>query len=137
MTTTVSSTPAPELRLVLTDEAPLESAGAAVRACAQGNGFEAERATRLQVMVEELLRESRLREESTGSGDLEVSVDFDGANLQVTVTDHRLPLSPAQSRHLPSRRLLALGFVDRLHIGFEGSIGWGAPAVPVTTAIIP
>ncbi len=123
MTTTVSSTPAPELRLVLTDEAPLESAGAAVRACAQGNGFEAERATRLQVMVEELLRESRLREESNGSGDLEVSVDFDGANLQVTVTDHRLPLSPAQSRHLPSRRLLALGFVDRLHVGFEGSIG--------------
>ncbi len=123
MTTAPTRASAPELRITLSDDAPLEAAGAAVRACAQGNGFEAERATRLQVAVEELLRESRLREESGVSGDIDIAVEFDGNNLQVTITDHRLPLTPAQSRHLPSRRLLALGFVDRLHVGFEGARG--------------
>jgi len=114
----------PELHIVLTDAAPLESAGAAVRACAVGNGFEAERATRLQVVVEELLRESRSREAaSTTPGDITVDVAFDGTSLEVHVVDHRLPLSAEQSRHLPSRRLLSLGFVDYLHIGFEGTTG--------------
>ena len=114
----------PELQIVLADAAPLESAGAAVRACALGNGFEAERATRLQVVVEELIREARLREEAaTAPGDVVVEVAFDGTTLEITVVDHRLPLSAAQSRHLPSRRLLSLGFVDHLHIGFAGTTG--------------
>ena len=113
-----------ELQIVLADAAPLESAGAAVRACALGNGFEAERATRLQVVVEELIREARLREEAaTAPGDVVVEVAFDGTTLEITVVDHRLPLSAAQSRHLPSRRLLSLGFVDHLHIGFAGTTG--------------
>ena len=113
-----------EVHIVLTDAAPLESAGAAVRACALGNGFEAERATRLQVVVEELIRECRMREAvSSSPGDVSVVVAFDGSALEVTVADHRLPLSAEQSRHLPSRRLLALGFADQLHIGFEGTGG--------------
>ena len=113
-----------ELRILLTDSAPLESAGAAVRSCALSKGFEAERATRLQVVVEELIRECRLREAaSTTPGDVTVEVAFDGNSLDVAVVDHRLPLSAEQSRHLPSRRLLALGFADHLHIGFEGTGG--------------
>jgi len=123
MTNAPTRVSTPELRMTLSDNAPLEAAGAAVRACAQGNGFEAERATRLQVVIEELLREARRREESGVSGDIEMEITFDGNNLQVTITDHRLPLTPAQSRHLPSRRLLALGFVDRLHVGFAGLLG--------------
>ncbi len=113
-----------ELHMVLTDDAPLESAGAAVRSCAPSKGFMAERATRLQVVVEELIRECRLREAaSTSSSDVSVDVSFDGTNLDVTVSDHRLPLTAEQSRHLPSRRLLSLGFADHLHIGFAGTTG--------------
>jgi anti-sigma regulatory factor (Ser/Thr protein kinase) len=124
MSTTSGVVAPSELHLMLTDAAPLESAGAAVRACALSKGFEAERATRLQVVVEELIRECRMREAaSTTPGDVNIAVSFDGSSLEVTVVDHRLPLSAEQSRHLPSRRLLALGFADHLHIGFEGTSG--------------
>jgi hypothetical protein len=113
-----------ELHIMLTDAAPLESAGAAVRACALSKGFMAERATRLQVVVEELIRECRKREAvSTSPSDVSVEVSFDGTNLDVAVSDQRLPLSAEQSRHLPSRRLLGLGFADHLHIGFAGAAG--------------
>jgi hypothetical protein len=124
MTATPGIAAAPELQIVLTDAAPLESAGAAVRACALGNGFEAERATRLQVVVEELIRESRMREVApTTPGDIAIDIAFDGTNLEIAVVDHRLPLTPEVTRHLPSRRLLSLGFVDHLHIGFAGPTG--------------
>lgn len=124
MSTTPGVAASSELRILLTDAAPLESAGAAVRACALSKGFEAERATRLQVVVEELIRECRMREAvSSTPGDISVDVGFDGSSLEVVLVDHRLPLSAEQSRHLPSRRLLALGFVDHLHISFEGANG--------------
>ena len=114
----------PELHITLSDAAPLESAGAAVRACALSKGFMAERATRLQVVVEELIRECRKREAvSTSPSDVSVEVSFDGTNLDVAVSDQRLPLSAEQSRHLPSRRLLGLGFADHLHIAFAGAAG--------------
>ncbi|MEI6251631.1 MAG: hypothetical protein WCP30_02385 [Mycobacteriaceae bacterium] len=51
MSTTSGVVAPAELHILLTDAAPLESAGAAVRACALSKGFEAERATRLQVVV--------------------------------------------------------------------------------------
>ena len=124
MSTTPGVLAPPELHILLTDAAPLESAGAAVRSCALSKGFKAERATRLQVVVEELIRECRMREAAaTTPGDVSVEVAFDGTSLEVTVIDHRLPLSAEQSRHLPSRRLLALGFADHLHVGFAGSTG--------------
>jgi RimJ/RimL family protein N-acetyltransferase/anti-sigma regulatory factor (Ser/Thr protein kinase) len=114
----------PELQLVLSDTAPLGSAGSAVRACALSNGFEPERATRFQVVVEELIRESRMREAAPGTpGEVRVEVSFDGVTVAVTVVDHRLPLRAEQSRNLPSRRLLALGFADHLHVGFAGAAG--------------
>jgi hypothetical protein len=66
-----------ELNIKLTDAAPLESAGAAMRACALSKGFEAERATRLQVVVEELIRECRMREAvSSTPGDVSVLAVF-------------------------------------------------------------
>lgn len=113
-----------ELHMVLSDTSPLGAAGAAVHACALGNGFDPERATRLQVVVEELIREARTREAApTLPGEVGVDVGFDGTSLEVTVVDHRLPLRVEQARHLPSRRLLALGFVDHLRIGFQGPTG--------------
>ena len=124
MSTNADRAPHPELHVLLTDTAPPGSAGAAVCACALRHGFEAERATRLQVVVEELIVESRMRETATGTtGDVSVDVAFDGISLDVDVVDHRLPLRPEHARHLPSRRLLALGFVDHLHIGFRGATG--------------
>ena len=109
-----------ELTLTITEQAPLEAVGAAVRGCAMGNGLDAERATRLQVVVEELCREARLREEVDGDGDLDISVSFDGSTITVEVVDQRLPLTSLESRRLPSRRLLGLGFVDQLHVHFNG-----------------
>lgn len=114
----------PDLHVLLTDTAPPGSAGSAVCSFALNHGFEAERATRLQVVVEELIREARMRETATGTtGDVSVDVASDGISLHVDVVDHRLPLLPEQARHLPSRRLLALGFVDHLSIGFRGATG--------------
>jgi len=112
-----------ELTLTITEQAPLEAVGAAVRGCAMGNGLDAERATRLQVVVEELCREARLREEVDGDGVLDISVFFDGSTITVEVVDQRLPLTSLESRHLPSRRLLGLGFVDQLHVHFSGAAG--------------
>ena len=114
----------PEVVITVSDEGPLEAVGAAARACALSNGFEAERATRLQVVVEELIREALSRGESPiASGDIVTTITFDGMTLEVAVVDHRLPLTPAQARHLPSRRLVSLGFVNKLHVGFAGADG--------------
>jgi hypothetical protein len=55
----------PEVHMLLTDSAPVECVGAAVRACARSNGFEQERGTRFQVLVEELIREARMRKVAT------------------------------------------------------------------------
>ena len=113
----------PELVLTIAESEPLESASAAVRACAVGNGLVAERATRLQVVVEELLREAREREKVGEDGTITVSVVIDGTSLRVAIRDDRLPLTSAEARHLPSRRLLSLGFVDGLHVGSLGPEG--------------
>ena len=114
----------PEVFARLSDTAPVEVVGSAVRVCALSNGFEPQRCTRFQVFVEEVIREARLREAATaGPGEVSVEVTFDGASLEVRLVDHRLPLNAEQSRHLLSRRLLALGFADHLHIGFDGATG--------------
>ena len=112
-----------ELTMDVAATAPLEAVGAAVRGCAMGNGLSAERATRLQVVVEELCREARIREEVNGEDAVVVKVSFDGSVVRVDVIDRRLPMSPFENRHLPSRRLLGLGFVDQLHIAFNGVQG--------------
>ena len=117
-----------ELTMDVAATAPLEAVGAAVRGCAMGNGLSAERATRLQVVVEELCREARIREEVNGEDAVVVKVSFDGSVVRVDVIDRRLPMSPLENRHLPSRRLLGLGFVDQLHIAFNGVQGNHASA---------
>ena len=113
----------PELRVTLAESEPLESASAAVRACAVGNGLLAERATRLQVVVEELLREAREREKVGDDGAISVAVVIDERSLRVAISDTRLPVTASEARHLPSRRLLSLGFVDGLHVGYLGARG--------------
>ena len=113
----------PELRLTLAPTAPLEAAGAAARACAVSNGINGEQATRMQILVEELIREARLREVVNGQHDVTVDIDFAGDRFRVSVSDQRLPLRSTDARHLRSRRLVALGFVDRLHVGFAGTSG--------------
>jgi hypothetical protein len=115
--------PQTTLELTIVHEASLGAAGEAVRASAIARGLKPERATRLESMVEELVREALLREAVAGEEDVTVSVGCDERSFVVTVRDHRLPLTPDEARHLPSRRLARLGFVDRLNVGFEGTSG--------------
>lgn len=107
----------------LAPDAPLDAAGAAVRAAALHAGIGPDRATRLRVTIEELLREARARECVDGAGELRVRTLVHGDHLEVELHDRRLPLAPGGSRALPSRRLAALGFVDRLHIASHGVDG--------------
>lgn len=111
------------VEVVLRAAAPVDAAGAAVRAAALHAGLQPDRATRLRATVEELLREARDRESVDGSGDLEVATWVDGDRLVVEMADRRLPIAPGGGRRLPSRRLAALGFVDHLHIASRGSLG--------------
>lgn len=113
----------PVVRLEMAAAASMGAAGEAVRAIASSKGVPAVRSTRVEAVVEELVRESFERESVAGSEAVTVEVAFDGASLWVTVRDHRLPLDLAEARHLASARLAALGFVDGLHVGFEGGAG--------------
>jgi hypothetical protein len=58
-----------------------------------------------------------------GAADLRLVAGVDGSQFVVELHDQRLPLAPGRSRALPSRRLSALGFVDRLHIASHGAAG--------------
>ena len=113
----------PSLELTIVHESSLGAAGEAVRTSAIARGIRADRATRLESMVEELIREALLREAVAGEEDVTVSVACDESSFVVTIRDHRLPMTPDEARHLPSRRLSRLGFVDRFHVGFEGQAG--------------
>jgi hypothetical protein len=115
--------PADAVEVLLRAAAPIDAAGAAIRAASLHAGLGADRATRLRVTVEELLREARARESVGGAADLRLATWVDGDQLVVELHDQRLPLAPGGSRALPSRRLAALGFVDRLHIGSHGVDG--------------
>ncbi len=113
----------PDLEMVLGAEAPADAGGAAVRSIAVHSGLRADRATRLRAMVEELLREAREREFANGDDEIRICALRHGDQLRVEIHDRRLPLVPGASRSLPSRRLAALGFVDRLHIVADGDAG--------------
>src|SRR5207302_8285068 len=97
--------------------------GGAVRAMATGAGLDPDRATRFRVVVEELVREALGREHAAGPTDVVVRVRGGAGTLQVDVHDGGLPMTGAESRNAPSRRLAALGFVDELHIATHGSEG--------------
>ena len=114
---------APELRVQLREGAPLEAVATAVRACAIGNGVGVERSTKLQVLVEELLREARRREVVAGDEAIDVEVVFDGGTFLVRVLDSRLPLTSREVRQLGSRRLVAMGFADALSTRYRPSEG--------------
>jgi hypothetical protein len=115
---------APLLQLLVRDEVPAEVPGAAVRALAVAFGIHPERATKLRVVIEELVREARAREcFDEGDDDVRVTVDHDGADMRVEVVDQRLPIVASESRRLPSRRLAAMGFIDALHLANRGKAG--------------
>lgn len=120
---TGTDTRADHLELVLGADAALDAGGAAVRAAALHAGLGADRATRLRVTVEELLREASAREGVDGATQLRITTVVTGDRLVVEVHDRRLPLAPGGARVLPSRRLAALGFVDRLHVASHGAEG--------------
>lgn len=113
----------PMLQMHLADPSSMGAAGEAVRAIADSRGLPAVRSTRIEAVVEELVREAFEREAVAGSEEVVVEVAFDGGSLWVSVLDHRLPLDPLQVRHLSSNRLAALGFVDALNVGFQGGSG--------------
>lgn len=111
------------VEVLLRAAAPIDAAGAAVRAASLHAGLGPDRATRLRATVEELLREARERECVDGAADLRVVTWVHDDELVVELHDQRLPLAPGGARTLPSRRLAALGFVDRLHIASHGADG--------------
>jgi RimJ/RimL family protein N-acetyltransferase len=95
-----------------------------VRSLAAASGVRPERATRVRAVVEELVREAIARPRATEEGDAVVVRCWSEAGLlRIEVADTGLPLTPAESRHAPSRRLAALGFVDELHIRARGKDG--------------
>ncbi|MBB3035734.1 GNAT family N-acetyltransferase [Hoyosella altamirensis] len=101
----------------------LTAVGAAVRAMVTTAGLREDYATRFRVVVEELVREALTREFETAQPDVQVAVLADSGTVTVTVTDQGLPMTGAQARAAPSRRLAALGFVDELHIASHGHEG--------------
>ncbi len=111
----------------------LAAVGGAVRALAISAGLESDRATRFRVVVEELAREAIGREHAAGPADVTVRVRSGAGTLHVEVHDRGLPMTSAESRRTPSRRLAALGFVDQLHIATHGNEGnMSACAISVT-----
>lgn len=112
-----------ELELVLRPGAPSDAAGSVVRSMALHVGLPAERATRVRTVVEELVREARERECVGDDAEIVVRTVQGPSSLRVAVSDRRLPLAPGRARSLPSRRLAALGFVDRLHVAAHGPDG--------------
>lgn len=116
----------------------LTAVGAAVRAMVTTAGLREDYATRFRVVVEELVREALTRECDKPQPDIEVAVMSDSGTLTVTVTDQGLPMTGAQARAAPSRRLAALGFVDELHIASHGHQGNVAScSIHVAAATIP
>lgn len=111
------------VELLLGAEAPVDAAGAVARAAALHAGLGPDRATRLRAIVEELLREARSRECVGGAAELRIVSWVDEDHLVVEIHDRRLPLAPGGAGRLPSRRLAALGFVDRLRIAARGVDG--------------
>ena len=101
-----------------------EAAGAVVRSLAAAAGVRPERATRVRAVVEELVGEAIGRPRVSEDGDAAIVRAWSEAGLmRIEVADGGLPLTPAESRHAPSRRLAALGFVDELHIRARGKEG--------------
>ena len=100
-----------------------EAAGAVVRSLAAAAGVRPERATRVRAVVEELVHEAVARPRVGDDDAAVVRAWSEGGLLRIEVADVGLPLTPAESRHAPSRHLAALGFVDELHIRARGKEG--------------
>ena len=97
--------------------------GQSAREMALDAGFGSERASRLGVIVEELLRESRTREAVDGDESCDLELTFDGNVLRCVLLDRRLPLTHAEIDQAPIHRLAALRFADRCEISFSPPAG--------------
>lgn len=112
------------LELTVHDEVSSAAVGAAMRATITGLGLANDRATRVALVVEELVTESRAREANLGAIDtVKIMVDLHGDMVSIRVVDYRIPVSSADTRILSSRKLAAMGFIDRLHIANHGKEG--------------
>lgn len=101
--------------LVVWDEVPAAAAVGAVEESALGLGIPATESARLAMVVRELIAEARERETFAGTDDpVQVSARRIGADLVVSVTDHRMPVVGETYSRLMSFRLSALGFVRDL-----------------------
>jgi hypothetical protein len=98
-------------------------AGTAIEAQATHCGLSPVRAAQLRVLVERLITEGRSREALPGDTDVEVRLHHGPGHLRIEVRDRRLPLTPAETRRSQARRLVALGFADRIRIGRDGELG--------------
>lgn len=113
----------PDVEIVLAGDAPVTVAGAAVRAAALAAGLVERRAGRLEVVVQQLLVESRTREAVSGETGSHVEVRRDDRSVEVVLRDRRLPLDLEEHRRAGSRRLAHFGFVDHLEVAAEGESG--------------
>ena len=100
-----------------------EAAGAVVRTIATASGVRPERATRLRVVVEELVREAFARPRVGSGDDVVVRAGSEAGQLVIEVSDLAAPVAASESRRAASRRLAALGFVDELQIRAQGREG--------------
>ena len=95
------------------------------RALAAAAGVRPERATRVRAVVEELVREAIARPRAP-RGRATPRSSAPGRRPGCCGSRSPTPACrsrPAESRHAPSRRLAALGFVDELHIRARGKDG--------------
>jgi GNAT superfamily N-acetyltransferase len=99
------------------------AAGAAVESIGATAGVDAERLDGVRAVTEALLTEACERPCADADADVTVRVGTRAGRLEVEVHDLAEPLSPAESRHAPSRRLAADGLVDELHIAAHGREG--------------
>lgn len=109
--------------IVLTEGCSPAVAGSAIEAHAMHCGLTPVRAAQLRVLVEQLISEGRDREAVPGDTGAGVHLHHGAGHLRVEVRDHRLPLTTAETRRSQARRLVALGFADRIRIGRDGELG--------------
>lgn len=112
-----------DLEMTLRPDAPAAVAGAAIRALSINAGLSAERSTRLQTLVEQIILEIRLRECIDGAEDIYIQVAHGSGYIQIEFQDHRLPLSIKSMAHSEAKHIANLGFADSLLIRNGGPEG--------------
>lgn len=128
--TTTSADPLVDIRIA--DVVPVSAAVEATAETALGLGVPASQASRLAAVVRELLGEARARETFGGFDDpVQVTAVRHGSQLQVTVTDHRMPAVGEAFCDQMSFRLSALGFVSDLTYDLASNGNVARAVIPI------